>query len=410
MAFQEFDVTMDVSRRTFLRAIGTAPLFGLAGCTSTIPNQESDFTLCDSARTQEEDSARIDGRWPMSRFDAGNTASNPAGEGVTDAVAAWVAEIGGQPTFDHGALFSLERQLHVRSPYDGSGCANVASVGHAAGYPPTVVGEYVYVLTFTGLTAISIEDMTIEWQRGGFTNLESPPIVHNGHVIVVAARDDDEFPCVYAYSVSDGTRTWRYAVGESFEATPGVSSSTVYATTANAIHAIDIETGAEQFVLEEGGFDTRIPVVTEDLLVCLRYIGDAGDELVGIDTKDGVVRWRHALGVRVSAPPVVQADAMLTNSDEGVVHIDPGNGKRVETVYRPGGTPLAVVGNVIYARSGSAGEQVLALTLGGEELWSFETGAEKRGDEVNQGVRTITPVNGAVFVSAADGVYAFTSN
>lgn len=224
---------------------------------------------------------------------------------------------------------------------------------------------------------------------------------------MTAATDSDTTVALRAYDTEAGTLRWRYATDRPFWATPSVGSAAVYATTERGLHAVNLDGGSERFVLEESGFGTTIPVVADDRVYCRRHLGANTFELVALDAATGRVHWRRDLGANVSTPPVVHPDFLLVDSERGLLRIDRRSGGEGETIHW-GGTPLAVVGDVVYVRTGSAGEELRALSLEGESLWSYTTGQQRRGDEVDSGIRSIAPVSGGVFVSAADGLHALT--
>lgn len=343
----------------------------------------------------------------MIRFDANNSAVNTEAEGLTNVEESWTVDSGGTPIFAHGGLFVLERQLSVRNPLDGTICADVEATDNSAGMPPTVAGESVYTSTYAGLTAVTLNGLRTEWQTESFSTVRSSPIVRDEHALVTASTNSEDTVGLRAYDTNTGTLQWRYATDHSFWSVPSVESSSVYATTKQGLHAVNLDDGSERFVVKEPGFGTMIPVVSNGRVYCRRHLGENTFELVSLDAETGHIYWRRDLGADVSTPPVVHPDFLLVASERELLRIDRRSGGEAETIHW-GGTPLAVVGDVAYVRTGSAGEELRALSLDGDSLWRYTTGQQTRGDEVDVGVRGIAPVSGGVFVSAADGLHALT--
>jgi outer membrane protein assembly factor BamB len=398
---------MAPSRRRVLAHLAGAAAVGTSGCLSGVTGTDRQYRLCDDSEGSPTEPTEFGGRWPAARFDAANSAVNPDAEGMTSVDRAWVVDDRTPAVFAHGGLFTLNRQLSILHPRDGATCTEVTATGTGAGMPPTVASESVYTSTHAGLTSVALDGLQSEWQTEAFSTVRSPPVVRDSSVVVTAATDSDATVALRAYDTDSGTLQWRYATDRPFWATPSVGSAAVYATTEGGLHAVSLDAGTERFVVEEPGFGTTIPVVADDRVYCRRHLGENTFELVALDAETGRVHWRRDLGANVSTPPLVHPDFLLVASERGLLRIDRRSGGEAEAIHW-GGTPLAVVGDVAYVRTGSAGEELRALSLDGDSLWRYTTGQQTRGDEVDVGVRGIAPVSGGVFVSAADGLHALT--
>lgn len=399
---------MKTNRRNVLSYFGAGSMVGLGGCLSFNNKDTKNYNYCTSSDSSSNTPDELGGWWPMTRFDANNSAVNTEAEGLTTTEEAWILDSGGTPVFAHGGLFVLERQLSVRNPLDGTTCAEVEATENSAGMPPTVAEGAVYTSTYAGLTAVTLDELRTEWQTESFSTVRSPPIVSDGFALVTALTDSDETVGLRAYDTETGTLRWQYVTNRPFWSIPSVGSSAVYATTERGLHAVNLDDGSERFVLEESGFDTTIPVVSDGRVYCRRHLGENTFELVCLDAGAGDIHWRRDLGADVSSPPVAHPDFLLVESERGLLRIDTQSDGDGEAIYW-GGSPLAVVGDVVYVQAGSAGEELHALLVDEEPLWTYTTGQKKRGDEVDVGIRGIAPVSGGVFVSAADGIHSLLS-
>jgi outer membrane protein assembly factor BamB len=191
--------------------------------------------------------------------------------------------------------------------------------------------------------------------------------VANDTVVVVSGGWDGT-GVVEARSLADGQRRWRTRVpGDYFEG-PVVVAGTVYLSSSTGVlHALDVDDGDERW---QRVFDRRPSgVAADDDAV---YVG-AGGALTVLAAADGSERWTRALPGSVRTPAVA----------DGVVYVGT-NGERARL------HALAAVD--------------------GTERWASAPFPFKtvEGDMVMAGVEAQPTVgDGAVFVSAVDGLYAF---
>jgi len=106
------------------------------------------------------------------------------------------------------------------------------------------------------------------------------------------------------------------------------------------------------------------------------------------------------------SPPVVADETVYASTEGGIVGRSKSDGSKQVSVGDRG-RPVARVGDTLYAIDGGTVRTLDAA--GGGELWSYETEAVTVED---QGLHSIygygvTPVNGAVYVRAADALHGF---
>ncbi|WP_372913043.1 PQQ-binding-like beta-propeller repeat protein [Salinigranum sp.] len=192
--------------------------------------------------------------------------------------------------------------------------------------------------------------------------------VANDTVVVVSAGWDGT-GVVLSHSLARGTERWRARVpGDSFEG-PVVAAGRVYlASSDGVLHALSVDDGETRWTRE---FERRpAGVAADDDAV---YVG-AGGRFAALAAEDGSVRWSREELPGAVAPPAV---------GDGVVYV------------------------------GTAGESARLYALDavdGTERWAsapfpFQT---VEGDMMMAGVESQPALgDGAVYVSAADGLYAF---
>jgi outer membrane protein assembly factor BamB len=192
--------------------------------------------------------------------------------------------------------------------------------------------------------------------------------VANDTVVVVSGGWDGT-GVVLTHSLARGTERWRTRVpGDYFEG-PVVAAGRIYLGSSDGVlHALSIDDGETRWTRE---FEHRpVGVAADDDAV---YVG-AGGRLASLAADDGSVRWSRDAFSGAVAPPAV---------GDGVVYV------------------------------GSAGENARLYALDavdGAERWAsapfpFQT---VEGDMVMAGVDAQPALgDGAVYVSAVDGLYAF---
>jgi outer membrane protein assembly factor BamB len=192
-----------------------------------------------------------------------------------------------------------------------------------------------------------------------------------GGAVVVVSHDYDETGAVVALSLSDGTERWRTEVDGGFFAGPVVADDTAFVAdgggggSSDGLGALSLADGTERWRVAGGG--DGIAADTETVYAA------GGEGLVARDAADGSERWRYAPGAESFVAP-------------------------------------AVGGDVVYAGGGFAGLAALAAD-DGSERWSHTFPTQTvEGDMIMRGPQSQPAVvDGAVYVFAADGLYAFGS-
>lgn len=166
-------------------------------------------------------------------------------------------------------------------------------------------------------------------------------------------------PHVAAVDPRDGSERWRTKIEGLPEAPPTVADGTVFvATTPGTVHALDFETGEEQWMrtLEDRDDLTRdsygfyyTPTVADGTV----YLGSHLGYVYALDASDGTLRWRVETDEKVNGTLTVANDAVYVATNplsRGVVHAlstDDGSELwRFETNYSPITAPIVVDGTL----------------------------------------------------------------
>jgi len=316
------------SRRTFLQLGAVCGAVGTAGCTDTVGRIIGD-----------DDATGTD--WPMSQYDAGNTGHTPD-SGPSDGVSVrWQFETEGAP---------------LRSTW-----------------PPAVVDGTVYV-GGEWLYALDARTGEKRWQKP--LGRAAAPAVSDGIVVVHRDAPREEF---VGLDASTGEVQWRVDIGGTVYSWPTVADGTVYTGGTEGethhVHAIDIETGTEEWRVE---VDRIGPPAVVDGTV---YVGDQHRNPDGtgeptfhaLDAETGEELWRTDLAYVRS--PVVADGRVFATSGATIYALDAGTGSVEWTVGREldRGAVLfpAVADDTLYV----SGTDVSAHDMeDGSEKWQVDRG------------------------------------
>lgn len=419
------------NRRSVLRTAATG--FGVlgAGCTSSnesgLPanNQSSPSENRSSPPDDdesEEDVFRQDknmppgspalpseGSWPSYRFDAGNTGANPGGAGLRDGTPYWELDAGRGATVADGTLYNVfsnrDKLLTFRDPATAAVETSSSLVQYGVNSPPVVANGRVFVTTFIEVLCFDAESGKRLWRGPEMNGINACPTVSDGTVLInTGGGFDGVQPQLRAFDAASGEELWTYKTSGESRSVPAVGETQAFISSTGGLHAIDLMSGKERFVLEEAAHDNGATPVVHDGTV---YAINADGTLVAADTTDGTVRWRFTVSSETyppNVPPVVSDGVVYTHSESGVVALDATDGSTVAT-SQVTAWPDGLMGDVLYV-SGDGTVSALDAASGLDTLWSLETeGGKTSPDSAEIGIYYVTPVNEAVYVSAADAFY-----
>ncbi|GGM67558.1 outer membrane protein assembly factor BamB [Halarchaeum rubridurum] len=418
-------MTRPRTRRRALRALGTGFVAALAGCADGSGDGSGATTSTESTRTTARGTgAGIDeretteppgqpalapaGTWPQPRFDAANAAANPDSAGLRDGEQYWRLDAGNAVVLADGTLYNTYRreQAHTdltrREPATMAVSSRTSLVQYGVNGPPVVADGRVYVSTFIEVFCLAADRDAVLWRGPEMDGVECPPAVADGMVYVNSAGFEDVPAHLRAFDAADGTERWRYDTAAETKGTPAVADGTVYVAARDGLHAVDAASGERVFRQSAVADPWSTPVAAHGAVYA--FGGDGNDSLVAVDAASGDVRWRTALSGMGNAPPVADASRLYVGTESGVAALDPADGS-VAARLGGSGTPAALAGNVVYAADRGT---LRALDRdGGGELWAHETERVQVTDVISQSIYSVTPVEGAVYVHAADGFHGF---
>lgn len=346
------------------------------------------------------------GVWPQYRFDTGNTGANPDGVGVRDGDSYWRLRPSGPASVDSDALYNVSsrdgtRGLSRRRPTTFEPTVHTPLVGYGVNSPPALAGDRVFVTTFIEVFCLAADRNEILWQGPEMNGIQAAPTVAGDQVVVNSGGYKDVSPHLRAFDVTDGTERWRYDTDAESKGTPAVADGTVYVTATDGLHAVDATNG-EQVFHEPTVTGRWATPATDGERVYAMSRSDGTVELVVLDAADGTERWRQPAPAMDTEPPVVTADSLYIATEDEVVELDPRDGTERATLGERG-TPVALVGDVLYATEGGTLHAI--DTTGEGELWSHTTEQVQIEDTIGQHIYGVTPVDGAIYVSARDAFH-----
>lgn len=417
------------SRRQFLASCGASLTIGVSGCLgaggdgSSPTNEPTPTTTPPTTEAPEtggypDVDERVDelppgdpplspsGFWPSFRYDAGNTGSNPDGEGLRDGTTSWRLNAGRAATVANGTLYNVfsrdtePSELTLRDPATASVETSQSLVGYGVNDPPVVSDGRVFVNTFIEVFCFDAQTGEQLWRGPEMDGIQGRPTVHDGTVFVNSGGFDQVEPHIRAFDVETGDEQWRYDIGQETKSTPAVDGDNVFVTGSGGVYAIDQASGDEVFTLADVAARWGSPVADNGVLYAADEQSDVRD-LVAIEIASRDELWRQE--IEIDSPPVVTPERIYTQTDGQVVGLDREDGE-VVTSGSDAARPMGLVGDVLYtARNGTVG--ALDVSNDMEQLWSIRTQEVQISDTIGRHVYDITPVDGAVFVSARDAFY-----
>jgi outer membrane protein assembly factor BamB len=422
------------SRRQVLRSLSVGGALGLAGCLggsespdsvsttdSTTTTPPTTATTTDAEPTTETDDTdeRVtrtppgspalspSGEWPTYRFDARNAGYNPDGAGVRDVEPYWRLRPVGTPSVSDDALFAVSgydrnsRAFTRRNPATAGVRSETDLVQYGVNSPPTVADGRAFVTTFIEVFCLATDRDEVLWRGPEMDGVQGAPTVSDGTVFVNSGGFQSVSSHLRAFDAETGAERWRYDTGSETKSTPAVADGRVFVNSAEGLHAVDTGSGERLYTVPETGNEWGTPAISEGTVYVVATRRE-DNELFAIDAADGSVRWRHRSSELGSDPPVLADGLVYVPDADGVVALDSSAGTPVTTLGGRG-EPVARVGSVVYAVENG---ELYALDAEGEGvLWSYRTEEVQIQDTIGRNVYGVTPVDGAIYVSARDAFH-----
>lgn len=437
----EYNVSHPPSRRDALRALTSTVVAGTAGCLDGNPlagpsTEESPFGTDRPDRTPRTPQALdVAGAWPQAGGDAARTGvSASAGPSESGSVFWRLGpDRSGRAVLAEGRLFHYARiegawlvardardgGVRWSARLDGSGDGSVGSDGAVAGWP--AVTDDAVVTAGRQLSAFGVESGDRGWSEDlgvpdtGDRLPGSPAIVESAVVVGVPGRDAGE---VRVHGLGDGAHRWTAALpnrgawvavddGVVVAVSPsfgGTSSESV--GEASAVRALALDGGDELWSTTVRGDATRGPVLAGGAA----YVSSGG-VVRALALADGEELWRRSFD---GTPADLAADGerVFVGAGETLAVLGASDGSVHWTAASRDhsfGTP-AVGADAVYAGTEGANGRLFAFDASdGTELWTHSFPATVvAGDVATAGVvAQPTVADGAVYVPAVDGIYAF---
>lgn len=259
-----------------------------------------------------------------------------------------------------------------------------------------------FITTFIEVFCFAAQSGEQVWRGPAMDGIHGQPAVHDDRVVVNTSGFQRVEPQLRAFRTSDGTELWSYETGAASDSTPAVGDGTVYISSADGLHAIDLASGEEAFLVADVATEQSSPVVDNNTVFAIAHNhSEDREELVALATADGTEQWRVTVGS--DSPPVVTDDAVYAQVDGDIAELDRADGS-VRTSGSRQAAPVGLVGDVLYAVDDGT-VRAFDSTSGLDQLWAVSTEEVQISDTVGQAVYHVTPVDGAVYVSARDAFY-----
>lgn len=352
--------------------------------------------------------------WPTYGRDAGNTAYNPQIAGPSNPERAWHVKTGGSPVILDGNLYHVRTTkrdtfLVVRSATTGDIRTRIPLPLPGTTAPPTVTDELAFVTGPTGVVAVDLKEQDVRWhatQSDGVTDVRGAPTVVDGVVYVCSGGDGSGTGAVHALDSNSGGEQWRHRLFDDVRSTPAVAEGMVLATTTGGqVFAIDASDGSLRWTFRAADAIYRSPIFARGTV----YARDSNGRLYSLRAANGDETWRYD-GKLTDGALAVAEETVYSASETGVEAIDANDGTEKWTFATPGGNSgpnaIAVAKERLFV-GGGLGHVFGLETATGEESWRFQTGFDTHSDEVTRSVLGLGVADDALYVGAADGLYAF---
>lgn len=210
----------------------------------------------------------------------------------------------------------------------------------------------------------------VVWSRGVGSLIEFPAVVADG-----VAYIGNYSGTIYALSMADGKRVWRYdPPGGKMASSPAVVGRNVVVHGMDGIvRVIDRANGRLRWQLDIGSPIESSPVVRDGL----DYFGAWNGRVYALDLAKRRLRWTHASGAKVTSSAALAGRTLYIGNYAGrLLALSSRTGKLRFSAGVNGriyGTP-AVAGGRVFVPS-STGGSLTAFSTSGSRLWRVNTGS-----------------------------------
>lgn len=176
---------------------------------------------------------------------------------------------------------------------------------------PVPDGDDVYFGSDDGrLYKLDVDSGILLWEFPTGDKIRSAPALAAGRIFVASW---DGF--LYAVDAERGTLVWKAPIAPFTRSSPAVRDGRVYVGDEQGrAHCFDATSGKPLWAAEVGGYISACPVLTPDGVAVASEQGDAA--LVG---PDGTLRWKRALGTRVTGQPMATQSQLLVPTEKGLL-------------------------------------------------------------------------------------------
>lgn len=264
------------TRRHVIGAIGVTSLAGLAGCISSV--YEDDSSTTDSECPSYEPTAATATDWRGVHGPSTNT-----GTVAADAVPE------GELTVD----WTVPVKTHV---------------GH---HVPIVADGTAYVHDLDDeLSAVDVSTGERRWKIS-ITDPQTAPAVSDGTLVVSTDEDTRSF------DATTGEVRWTRPElgGGVFDASPVIANETVYLHRGIETHALDVATGETRWRVPTGLQSDSTPAVTNDTV----YVAGHDTYVRALGAADGTERWRTKTNARIRCNVAVADGTVVVGTEAGTV-------------------------------------------------------------------------------------------
>ncbi len=232
----------------------------------------------------------------------------------------------------------------------------IAPTGFEVFSSPALSGETV-VVGAEGVLAIDSDSGAEQWRfdTGGAVN--SSPAIEDGTAYVGA--DDGS---LHALALGSGRERWSTELdGDPVNSSPAVAEGTAYVGADDGLHAVDAESGDQNWQLDVPGGINSSPAVSEGTV----FVGTRDGSVLAVDAASGEQVWRFEAGDAVDSSPAISGGVVYVGANDGIVYgldaesgeerwrFDAGEAVVASPVLAGGLVYVATDGGDIYAVEGS---------------------------------------------------------
>jgi outer membrane protein assembly factor BamB len=263
----------------------------------------------------------------------------------------WTRTDLGEPISDYavadGKIFASFLTAHTLRAYDAATGDLLWNV-HGPTQSPTVVDGVIYAADdLRSLWAIDAESGHKRW-------VAHAPLGGYGFGVAVAdgmvyagGSDVDHTAPVYAYDVKTGALVWKTKTNGQVNGTPAVAYGRVYVGSGDhLLYALDAKTGRIQWTAPTGSVIAMPAVVANGTV----YVGSADHDVYAFDAKTGDQLWVSPTGGTVHAPVVANGVVYVGSNDDIAYAFDAASGDLLWS-YPAAGSNQTVVDGTLYVSS-----------------------------------------------------------